>query len=171
MEDTLYSNMLKKYYPSETNLQIAIPNYNTTTIVNKIKEKYQEFWKHKMTNSSKLSFLCTFKSEYKMEQYLTTIKNPNIRKTFTQFRISNHKLEIERGKYENTPREQRTCKMCDSGEIEDEFHFTFKCRPKKFDHLRENSNNILKTRFQLDATDECKKRLLQHTTSCEDQLQ
>ena len=88
-----------------------------------------------------------------MEQYLTTIKNPNIRKTFTQFRISNHKLEIERGRYENIPSEQRTCKMCDSGEIEDEFHFTFKC--KKFDHLRENSNNILKTRFQLNATDEC----------------
>ena len=85
-----------------------------------------------------------------MEQYLTTIKNPNIRKTFTQFRISNHKLEIERGRYENIPREHRTCKMCDLGEIEDEFHFTFKC--KKLDHLRENSNHIL-VAFQLDATD------------------
>ena len=57
---TKVSNILKKYYPSEINLQTAIPNYNTTTIVNKIKGKYQEFWKHKMTNSSKLSFLCTF---------------------------------------------------------------------------------------------------------------
>ena len=100
--------MLKKYYPSESNLQTAIPNYNTTTIVDKIKEKYKEFWKHKMTNSSKLSFLCTFKNEYKMEQYLTTIKNPNIRKTFTQFRVSNHKLQIERSRYENIPNEQRT---------------------------------------------------------------
>ena len=101
--------MLKKYYPSESNyLQTAIPNYNTTTIVDKIKEKYKEFWKHKMTNFSKLSFLCTFKNEYKMEQYLTTIKNPKIRKTFTQFRVSNHKLQIERSRYENIPNEQRT---------------------------------------------------------------
>ena len=79
-----------------------------------------------MTNSSKLSFLCTFNSEYKMAQYLKTIKNPNIPKTFTQFRVRNHKLQIERGRYENIFRGQRTSKLCDCGEIEDEFHFTFK---------------------------------------------
>ena len=72
-----------------------------------------------MTNSSKLLFLRTVKSEYKMEQYLKTIKNPNIRKSFTQFRVSNHKLQIERGRYENIPREKRTCKLCNCSEIED----------------------------------------------------
>ena len=121
--------MLKKYYPGESNHQSAIPNYNTF-IVDKIKEKYKDFWKHKMTYSSKLSFLCTFKSEYKMEEYLKIIKNPNIRKTFTQCRVSNPKLQIERGRYENIPHEQRTCKLCDCGEIEDEFHFTFNINVK-----------------------------------------
>ena len=134
--------------------------------MNEVKEKYVEFWKHKMANSSKLSFLCTFKKDYKMEKYLTIIKNPNIRKVMSQFRVSNHKLQIERGRYENIPRDQRICKLCDSGEIEDEFHFTFKC--KKFDHLRENSNNILKTMFELNTTDESKRKLLQHTMSSED---
>ena len=156
--------MLKKYYPSESNCQTAIPNYNTTTIVDKFKEKYKEVWKHKMTNSSTLSFLCAFKNEYKMAQYLTTIKNLNILKAFTQFSVS--KLQIEQGRYKNIPHEQRTCKLCDCGEIEDEFHFMFKC--KKFDHLRENSNNVLKTIFKLNTTDESKRRLLQHTMSSED---
>ena len=78
---TNVSNMLKALYPNETNLQTAIPNYNTPTLMNEVKEKYVEFWKHKMANSSKLSFLCTFKKDYKMEKYLTIIKNPNT-KTF-----------------------------------------------------------------------------------------
>ena len=77
-----------------------------------------------------------------MEKYLTIIKNPNIRKIISQFRVSNHKLPIERGRYENIPRDQRICKLCDSGEVEDEFHFTFKCQ--KFDHFGENSNSMLK---------------------------
>jgi hypothetical protein len=62
-----------------------------------MKEKYIEFWKHKITNSSKLTFPSTFKTEYKVEPYLSLIKNPTTRRTFTQFRISNHELQIEYG--------------------------------------------------------------------------
>ena len=94
------------------------------------------------------------------------IKNPNIRKTFSQFRISNHKLEIERWRYENISSDQRICKLCDSHEIEDEFHFAFKC--PRFEHLRENSHNILKTMFKLNTTDASKRMLLQHTMSSKD---
>ena len=77
-----------------------------------------------MTNSSQLSFLCTFKSEYKMEQYLTTIKNSNILKMFTQlqFQISTHKLSIERGRHENIPPANKELVKSATGEIEDKFH-------------------------------------------------
>ena len=64
-----------------------------------------------MINSSKPSFFCTFKNEYKMEEYLSLIDNPMIRRTFSQYRVSNHKLQIERGRYENVSREQRFCKL------------------------------------------------------------
>ena len=105
-----------------------------------------------------------------MEKYLTIIKNPNIRKVIsinsaTKRPIIRHEIftkgastDIERGTYENIPRDQRICKLCDSGEIEDEFHFTLKCQ--KFGHLRENSNGILKTMFELNTTDESKRKLL-----------
>ena len=84
--------MLKSFYSDESNdIETALINYDTTTVVNKIKEKYVEFWRHKTTNSSKLSFLCTFKKDYKMEPYLYLIKNPTIRRTFTQFRMGNDK--------------------------------------------------------------------------------
>ena len=88
-------------------MESDIVNYDTKTIVNKMKDKYVEFWRHKTINSSTLSFFCTFKNEYKMEEYLSLIDNPTIRRTFSQYRVSNHKLQIERKRYENVSREQR----------------------------------------------------------------
>ena len=96
-------NMLKSFYDNTTNLECDIINYDTKTIINKMKDKYFEFWRHKIINSSKLSFFCTFKKEYKMEKYLSIIDNPTIRRTFSKYRVSNHKLQIERGRYENIP--------------------------------------------------------------------
>jgi hypothetical protein len=119
-----------------------------------MKEKYIEFRKHKITNSSKLTFLSTFKTEYKVEPYLSIIKNPTTTtttRTFTQFRISNHtELQIEYGRYQNIPREERTCKLCNSGGIEDEFHFSLVCQ--KYNQLRGNSDPILKTIFDLNVS-------------------
>ena len=112
-----------------------------------MKDKYVEFWRQKMINSSKLSFFRNFKNEYKTEEYLSLIQNPTVRRTFSQYRISNHKLQIERGRYENIPREERICKLCDSGEVENEFHFAATCQ--KYQHLRDNSNSTLKNMFDL----------------------
>lgn len=159
--------MLKPFY-DKTNFENDIVNYCTKTIVNKMKEKYVELWRHKMNNSTKLSFFSKFKNEYKMEEYLSLIKNPTIRRTLSQYRISNHKLQIERGRYENIPREKRICKLCDSGNVENEFHFVFTCQ--KYQQLRDNSNNILKNLFNLNTTTETKQKLLEHTMSSNDSV-
>jgi hypothetical protein len=52
-------------------------------------------------------------------------KYPSI-STFVKIRISNSNLNIEKGRYLNTPAEDRICKLCNSG-VEDEFHFTNIC--------------------------------------------
>jgi hypothetical protein len=41
-------------------------------------------------------------------------------------RISNSNLNIEKGRYLNTPVEDRICKLCNSG-VEDEFHISIIC--------------------------------------------
>ena len=46
--------------------------------------------------------------------------------SFVKIRISNSNLNIEKGRYLNTPAEDRICKLCNSG-VEDEFHFTIIC--------------------------------------------
>ena len=46
------------------------------------------------------------------------------------------------------------CKLCNSGEVEDEFHVAFAC--KKYETLRNNTNDILKDFFQLNTTSQTK---------------
>ena len=43
------------------------------------------------------------------------------------FRISSHKLEIERGRYKKLYVKDRLCKVCNSGTVEDERHLFFNC--------------------------------------------
>ena len=68
-----------------------------------------------------------FKPFFKKEMYLNAIKNRDIRKSFTRFRVSAHDLEIERGRYKNIKSDNRTCKHCQMLEKEDEFHFLIAC--------------------------------------------
>ena len=53
----------------------------------------------KKTNQGKLRTYALFKNVFQKEKYLSVIKDTDIRKCFMSFRISSHKLEIERGRY------------------------------------------------------------------------
>ena len=44
-----------------------------------------------------------------------------------KFRLGNSKLPIERGRYNNIPREQRYCELCNSNIISDKCHFILEC--------------------------------------------
>jgi hypothetical protein len=45
-----------------------------------------------------------------------------------RMRISDHFLEIERGRCTRIKKENRICKFCDLKEVEDEFHVFFRCK-------------------------------------------
>ena len=47
------------------------------------------------------------------------------------------RLELETARYTNTPWANRLCKICDSSEVETEYHFLFHC--KSLDQERLNS--------------------------------
>ena len=49
------------------------------------------------------------------------------RSLLAQFRLGILPLHIETGRYTNTPIDQRICKICDLGEIENEYHFIMTC--------------------------------------------
>ena len=81
-----------------------------------------------LQNQPKMRTYCLFKKDFKLENYLTEIKNANTRKTISKFRLSDHKLEIETGRYHIPKKatEQRLCKSC--GVTEDEIHCIITCK-------------------------------------------
>ena len=85
-------------------------------------------------NEGKLRTYITFKSFFKREHYLNVVKNRDIRKNFTRFRVSAHGLAIERGRYKNINPENRLCKNCQMQNIEDEIHFLIECPKYLHEH-------------------------------------
>ena len=94
-------------------------------LVNQMKKKYIAYWKHSLCNSQKLEFHNTFKDSY------TPLPD---RKTLVKLRISNHKLLIETGRYNNISRSDRRCTIC-GHDVEDETPFPFHC--PRYSSIRE----------------------------------
>ena len=128
------------------NLNEEIPILETIT-TKTLEEKYLTFWKHKLENSSKLTFYSTFKTDHKLEKYLEVIKDPYKRKCLSRFRVSNHSLQIEIGRYQKIPREERLCPICNSGEVESETHLLLSC--KAYEHSRENLRSSFENGIRL----------------------
>ena len=82
-------------------------------------------WQHTIQYSKKLEFYYTFKNEYTPSCYLELTSKLNERKELVKFRIGNHKLMIETGRYSQIPRVNRLCPTCGSNQIEDEITYFF----------------------------------------------
>ena len=104
-------------------------------IVNKItkilEDWFIKFWRRTVwsgirntnaqSGSNKLRLYRHFKKSFKLERYLTNIKNHLHGKAFCQFRIQ----MCEIGRYCNIPYEQRLCRLCEMNKLELEHHFIF----------------------------------------------
>ena len=77
---------------------------------------------------SKLRTYALFKTQMGCEKYLHEIKNVGTRQSLTKFRLSNHILNIEKGRHTTpkTPKELRFCPFCPNN-VEDEVHFLLSC--------------------------------------------
>ena len=69
----------------------------------------------------------------------------DLRAVITRWRLSNHDLKIEKGRYQKVPREERVCDSCEL--LEDEKHVIFDCPlydtiRRKYDALLMDRNNI-----------------------------
>ena len=100
--------------------------------------KYKDFWKNLITNeNSKLRMYAQIKQHFRLEPYLTQLQGEK-RKLLTKLRISNHDLEIEKGRHTipKTPLSERYCTHCNTNSIEDEMHFLLAC--PKYKSQRQN---------------------------------
>ena len=108
-------------------------NMSLEQMKRKLIQRSMRYWEKQVTENAvikrgKLRTYYTFKPIFKKEIYLRSITNRDVRKCFTQFRISAHQLAIEKGRHRNIKAHNRLCKFCQTNEVEDEFHFLIKCQ-------------------------------------------
>src|SRR6056300_1576225 len=102
-----------------------------------VKDKFITMWKNELINIEKNPILRTYikiKCSFRMEPYLSLVKNNKYRNAISKIRASSHHLEIERGRH-CKPRlaiQDRLCNKCKV--LEDELHFLTVC--EKYEPMR-----------------------------------
>ena len=71
---------------------------------------------------SKLECYLALNREYTVAEYLTAVTKPKLRKSLTIYGLSEHSLNIEKGRRRQTwlSRENRLCAHCPQNEVESE---------------------------------------------------
>ena len=90
---------------------------------------------NEIENSSQGDFYGVFKRVFKLESYLLNL-SPYEREVVTKLRCCNLNLPIETGRWENIPRENRLCQLCNLQNIGNEYHYLFECTNVDFERLR-----------------------------------
>ena len=106
-----------------------------TSLKSKPSERYTSYFKSVINEETKvkgryitkLRTYKLFKTSFKKENYLSLPLDKQSLFSFPRFRVSNHKLEIDLGRYKNIPPEERYRRLCNLNQVEDEFHFIMSC--------------------------------------------
>ena len=107
----------------------------------KLSDLYVQEWHNKVTSSSKGKNYTLFKQDLNFENYLIKLNRKHC-SSLLKFRLSNHRLPVETGRWENTPLEDRKCILCSKYDIGDEFYYLFLC-----DHFISDRKKYLRSYF------------------------
>ena len=80
---------------------------------------------------SRLNCYLTLNREYKLAEYLLSVRDTKQRWILTKYRLSDHQLAVETGRYRQT----WLCAHCSTGDVETEMHFLVHC--EKFSSVRD----------------------------------
>ena len=102
-----------------------------------------------------LKFYSIFKNETNHFEFINHIRNPEHRRVASKFRIGNHNLKIETGRFTipKTPEDLRICDHCIQNSVENELHILLHC--DQYNDLRKtlfikiNDRNTLFTNYNI----------------------
>ena len=117
------------------------PKINQNQISKTLSDLYVQESHNKVTSSSKGKNYTLFKQDLNYENYLIILNRKHC-SSLLKFRLSNHLLPVETGRWENTPLEDRKCTLCSKHDIGDEFHYLFVC-----DHFISDRKKYLRSYF------------------------
>ena len=105
---------------------IEVSPCNIDSALEKVRTIDVDTWDFKRYNPQKLRYYNLYKYDKSSEEYLLLDITKYQRSVFAQFRCGILPLEIEVGRYRNSPLPERTCQVC-SFAVEDEIHFLLTC--------------------------------------------
>ena len=73
--------------------------------VSSMKQEYISYWQNTLQHSQKLEFYRSFKTDHTSSSYLDLTRGTAGRRALVELRISNHKLMIEIGRYNQTTKD------------------------------------------------------------------
>ena len=105
---------------------------STKSIIDKVQRhllaNHSNTWQENKSSTSKLCYYNLMKQDIKCEEYVKSrFITRQSRAVIAKLRSGTYPIAVELGRYRNIPKENRICKSCQSGSIEDEQHFLLKC--------------------------------------------
>ena len=99
--------------------------------IRRIKKTLQDQWLQaldsQLTTSGKTIFYRSITANLRSVPLYLEILPYQYRCLMTRFRLSNHHLPIETGRWRNIERSHRVCPLCNLNQIGDEFHYLYQC--------------------------------------------
>jgi hypothetical protein len=124
----------------KSNIWLDQNSYSTvwlsSSVEQKLKDQFFQEWSENMNSTSKGLCYWIFKTELKIEKYIS-IWPYNYMFNFCKFRCGGHRLPVETGRWHNVSRADRSCRLCDSADIGDAFHYIMSCN-----YLKQERENI-----------------------------
>ena len=118
VKQTLETIGMVNIWDNQSNMEIQFK-----PIKERIMDIFKQNWHSSINNSSRLSTYSRFKHIFEYEKYQDIIHESKYRTSLTRLRLSSHDLAIESGRKYNIPENERTCKNCNLGVKENEYHF------------------------------------------------
>jgi hypothetical protein len=110
-------------------------------VINNLSMYYERLWLDKLNRicaingngMNKLRTYRKFKKKFATESYVMIV-NRKQRQAFAKFRCGVAPIRIETGRYVGESVDERVCKICNNGEVEDEEHCLIRC--SAYDEVR-----------------------------------
>ena len=121
-------NALNHLGISEYFVNQCVPSLDVfkSLVKSRLQDHFMQSWFSSIENSPKCLVYKMYKHTFQFEYYLDCLPR-NLALSLLRFRIMNHKLPIEKGRFFNIERNRRICHFCNHNRIGDEFHYLFEC--------------------------------------------
>ena len=99
------------------------------TFEQRLKDEFIQKCFSDIRNSDRCRLYKEIKTVFECESYMNCNIRRDVRVCFTKLRLSSHKFLVERARWlkVKVPYTQRTCTLCNSNDIADEYHVTLVC--------------------------------------------